>query len=749
MACSPCLSQDLDENFGSTIFPPPGWTSFRGANGAGTQFDWGRVDFPSQPLPGPGSAHVRYEANGGVLSQDWLVTPLLRPTPGHNILTFYTRDEIVTPFALDYKSILMIMVSTGSQTTYGDFVPVDTLHEPNTSTFSLRSVDLSAYNNQSIYVAFVMENDDGDGWFIDDVRGISFPPPTPMIYLTATTVQGNTSAMIRGATRQDVLSLLITTAGNASPLVTSQLVVNLAGTTNPSDVVNARMFYSGTGTFFDTTRQFGSTIVSPAGTLVFEDSLLLQTGVNHFWLACDISPNASVGHEVDGSVVSLTTDGSGTITPSVSSPAGSRPIWDYNFGGGPAGGGYLYANSTSGATNAAVQPAYTWITEKSNEIDTWTSGNGDDGYFGPVTMPFSFPFFGSSYNKVYISSNGFVSFGGGSKNRFHTSIPSIGGPNGFIAGAWKDLTCSQFDYTDAHIYYGASGNKFIVTYVHAHDFNVPASFITFQIILTSNGDVKIQYNPHETSSPLPVSIINNCTVGIENPSGGSGISYRFDGAGGPMFNDSVAVAFSLDGAPLPIQLASLTARLDGAAHGVRVEWKTITEISNFGFYLEKRAESEQGFREIPNSFTPGQGTTLQPHTYSFLDSGLPPQGRYYYRLRQKDLDGNSRYFPATFIDVTTTSVAEEAPREFHLFQNYPNPFNPETEVTFSVETAGPATVNLYNTVGQQVATLFNEPAEPGRFYHLTVHGQNLASGIYFYKVQAGQRSDVKKMVLIK
>jgi len=749
IVCFPVRAQDLNENFSGTAFPPPGWTSFRGANGIGTLYDWTRVDFPSQPISGPGSAYVRYEANGGIPGQDWLVTPLLRPSAGHNVLSFLIRDELVSPFALDYKSTLMIMVSTASQTTHADFIPIDTLPEPNTSSFTLQTVNLSAYDNQDIYVAFVMQNDDGDGWFIDEVTGISFPPPTPMAYQSVATVQGNTAAVIRGATNQDVISVLVTTTGTTSPLVVSQLVVHMAGTTNVSDVVNARIFYTGTGTFFGTAKQFGATAISPNGVLTFSDSLQLQSGVNHFWLAFDIKGSATVGHEVDGGCVSVTVNGVGTVVPSVTSPAGRRPIWDTNFGGGAAGGGYLYSNSTSGSTNAAVQPAYNWISEKTNEVYSWTSGNDDDGYFGPISLPFNFPFFGSSYSQVYISSNGFLSFGAGSKNRFHTVVPSPGPPNGYIAGAWKDLTCSQFDYADAHVYYGTNGNKFIATYVHAHDYNVPASYITFQIILSPNGDVKIQYNPHETSSPLPGSIINDCTVGIEGPSGTKGINYRFNGSGGPMFNDSVAIAFMLDDAPLPIQLASFTGRLDPASHGVLLEWKTLTEISNFGFYAEKRADNEQSFSEIPNSFSPGQGTTLQPHSYSFIDTGIMLPGRYHYRLRQKDLDGNSRYFPSIAVDLTTTSVAEQAPHEFRLFQNYPNPFNPETEIKFSVEKAGVTTVRVYNTIGQEVSTLFDDIAEPGRYYRMKINGQNLASGIYFYKVQTGQRSDMRKMVLIK
>ena len=99
--------------------------------------------------------------------------------------------------------------------------------------------------------------------------------------------------------------------------------------------------------------------------------------------------------------------------------------------------------------------------------------------------------------------------------------------------------------------------------------------------------------------------------------------------------------------------------------------------------------------------------------------------------------------------MTTLSVIEKAPREFRLFQNYPNPFNPETEIKFSVEQTTRATVRLYNLIGQEIATLFDDVAEAGKYYTVKVRGLNLASGVYFYRLQSAGKSDLKKMLLLK
>jgi hypothetical protein len=89
------------------------------------------------------------------------------------------------------------------------------------------------------------------------------------------------------------------------------------------------------------------------------------------------------------------------------------------------------------------------------------------------------------------------------------------------------------------------------------------------------------------------------------------------------------------------------------------------------------------------------------------------------------------------------------PHEFVLDQNYPNPFNPTTQIKFSVAVTGPATVEMFDILGQKVKTLFNENAEPGRFYNLRVDGANIASGVYFYRLQSGAKLDTRKMVLLK
>jgi len=94
-------------------------------------------------------------------------------------------------------------------------------------------------------------------------------------------------------------------------------------------------------------------------------------------------------------------------------------------------------------------------------------------------------------------------------------------------------------------------------------------------------------------------------------------------------------------------------------------------------------------------------------------------------------------------------VPKNIPGEFSLLQNYPNPFNPSTEIKFELPQNTFVTLKVYNAVGQVVAELVNNEYKNAGRYSVSFNGTNLASGIYFYSIEAGVYKDVKKMVLIK
>jgi hypothetical protein len=91
---------------------------------------------------------------------------------------------------------------------------------------------------------------------------------------------------------------------------------------------------------------------------------------------------------------------------------------------------------------------------------------------------------------------------------------------------------------------------------------------------------------------------------------------------------------------------------------------------------------------------------------------------------------------------------EDIPTEFGLVQNYPNPFNPSTIIKYTVPESSPVSIGIYDLTGQEVTVLVNEVKQPGT-YEIEFNAENLASGVYIYRMIAGSFVQVKKMSLLK
>jgi hypothetical protein len=93
-------------------------------------------------------------------------------------------------------------------------------------------------------------------------------------------------------------------------------------------------------------------------------------------------------------------------------------------------------------------------------------------------------------------------------------------------------------------------------------------------------------------------------------------------------------------------------------------------------------------------------------------------------------------------------INNSLPLSYQLSQNYPNPFNPVTKINFAIQKQGLVTLKVYDMLGREVAALVNEFKQAG-YYSIDFNASGLSSGIYFYRLQANDFTDIKKMVLIK
>jgi len=111
----------------------------------------------------------------------------------------------------------------------------------------------------------------------------------------------------------------------------------------------------------------------------------------------------------------------------------------------------------------------------------------------------------------------------------------------------------------------------------------------------------------------------------------------------------------------------------------------------------------------------------------------------------------SKYKQVDYNTETTTDVEEEPQQivnEFELSQNFPNPFNPSTMISYSIPQSSFVTLKVYDIIGNEVATLVNNQQPAGKYF-VDFNTANLPSGVYLYRLQAGDFVQTRKMTLVK
>ena len=168
------------------------------------------------------------------------------------------------------------------------------------------------------------------------------------------------------------------------------------------------------------------------------------------------------------------------------------------------------------------------------------------------------------------------------------------------------------------------------------------------------------------------------------------------------------------------------------------------EENNKGFEIHRKKVNTNEWTNI--GFLNGNGTKTGLSNYTFEDKKLE-QGKYQYRLKQIDYNGNFEYFELN------NDVEIGTPSKFNMSQNYPNPFNPVTKIDFQISENSTVSLKIFDLTGREVQTLANGNFNAG-YHTVQFDGKNLSSGIYIYKItfklQNGVTfSDLKKMTLVK
>jgi len=186
---------------------------------------------------------------------------------------------------------------------------------------------------------------------------------------------------------------------------------------------------------------------------------------------------------------------------------------------------------------------------------------------------------------------------------------------------------------------------------------------------------------------------------------------------------------------VPVELTSFSAYI--IKETVQLSWTTSIETNNRGFEIQRSSGSRD---YITIGFVRGNGTTTEQHNYLFRDKNLN-QGSYSYRLKQYDFDGSFQFSDVVDVDFNI-------PVKFALEQNFPNPFNPTTIIKWQSPESGVQTLKIYDVLGNEVKTLIDE-YRPAGVYEINFDASNLASGVYYYRIESGSFTSTKKMILLR
>ncbi|MBL7129219.1 MAG: T9SS type A sorting domain-containing protein [Ignavibacteria bacterium] len=144
-------------------------------------------------------------------------------------------------------------------------------------------------------------------------------------------------------------------------------------------------------------------------------------------------------------------------------------------------------------------------------------------------------------------------------------------------------------------------------------------------------------------------------------------------------------------------------------------------------------------------------TGLSTSQYTVPSGVLNNDTTYYWRVNAMNGLGTGDWSLICHFTTLLTGVpiySNEIPKEFKLYQNYPNPFNPTTSIKIDIPKSYHSKLTIYNLLGREIAILINENYNAGS-YILNWDASGIPSGIYFYKIETGSFTDIKRMVLIK
>jgi len=355
--------------------------------------------------------------------------------------------------------------------------------------------------------------------------------------------------------------------------------------------------------------------------------------------------------------------------------------------------GYYWFDSDS-----PLGPEFNWIdiTETGEIVDF--PGNPSNSNSGHIELGFDFMYYGNTFSSICICSNGWASFTDStSTSGYNRHIPHNSNPNNLLAAYWTWLNP---ELGGNIYYYTNNSDSAVISWIDVPDTYQEGTF-TFQILLIAPDTVVFQYDSLGPDGPIDVA-----SVGIENDAGTIGLE--------AYYNEE----FTAGGKAVQFYLGQPAGEFD---------WLMV--------------DNDQGMIP-PNELVDVVLT---------CSAGNHQEGSYwaYIELYTNDPENVHVDIPVV-MNVGATSVDNPVmiPICFSSEQNYPNPFNATTIIHYNLPEPSQVTIDIYNILGRRVETLVNRQQQVG--YHQAIwNAVGFSSGVYFYKIQAGDYTETRKMLLLK
>jgi subtilisin-like proprotein convertase family protein len=435
--------------------------------------------------------------------------------------------------------------------------------------------------------------------------------------------------------------------------------------------------------------------------------------------------NRNTTSDSSGVFLSRSTDGGSTWTDIQVSDHNYKPKAEPGVGGGYMGD---YIGITSG--NGKVWPF--WMDDRTTNFQAWTT----EVTFGPppahdiAVGPFlSFPnqfIVNTAYNiKTKVSNLGTAN---------ETGVPIKFFVNGTLATTNNiNLNAGAVDSVNNSWTPTATG-FFTLMYVSAlaNDTNrlndtvrAVVQVLPFAPVISSSGYCR---------NGLNINIPDNTTI-----------------------RDTITVSI-----PNALGLIDVNVKIDTVTHTYDGDLSfNLNHLSGSVSLINRRGGSGDNFinTRLNDSATTPISSGTAPFTGEYIPeaalagfNGLSPNGAWILSITD-NATIDTGYLKAWCITLTYELIVGGVqtitiPNYYALGQNYPNPFNPVTKISYALPKAGNVELKVYDILGREVATLVNEVKQPG-IYNIDFNASNLASGIYFYRLESGSFVDVKKMVVVK